>query len=128
MEWQAKPGQTFDPENPGKLHFTGHVHWSKYDGYLDVHFKNLTIDFATKQLLVDASTANTMAGTGPASATQEAIADLPDLAWEIRGNTLLVYSHAPVITQLQSASSASTPATCTFCCHLRNLYRRPPGA
>lgn len=100
IEWQAKPGQTFDPENPGKLHFTGHVHWSKYDGYLDVHFKNLTIDFATKQLLVDASTANTMAGTGPANATQEAIADLPDLAWEVRGNTLLVYSHTPVITQL----------------------------
>ncbi len=100
IQWTAQPNQTFDPSNPDKLHFTGHAAWNKYGGFLDVHMKNITIDFRNKQLLVDVSTANTMAGTGPASATQGELVDLKDLKWEVRGNTLIIVSHTPIIKDL----------------------------
>lgn len=61
---------------------------------------NPTIDFANKKLLVDATTAGTMAGGSAQTFTQEALLDLPDLSYEVRDGYLLVYSHKPVITDL----------------------------
>lgn len=99
LEWQASANQTFTP-GTGELSFGGEIHWQKYQGVLNVKISNPVLDIAGKKLLVDAYTAGTLAGGEELTVTKQALLELPDLQHEVRGNTLVIYSHSPRITEL----------------------------
>lgn len=99
LEWQANANQTFTPKT-GELSFGGEIHWQKYQGVLNVKISNPVLDLAGKKLLVDAYTAGTLAGGEELTVTKQALLELPDLQHEVRGNTLVIYSHNPRITEL----------------------------
>ncbi len=98
--WPLMSGQSFDPENPGVIKFGGEVAWYKYDGQLDVTMSNPVVDLMKKELRITAHTAGTMAGGGELNVTDEPLLKMNDLRWEMREGYLLIYSHAPVITEL----------------------------
>ncbi|MCS4536119.1 HtaA domain-containing protein [Corynebacterium sp. HS2168-gen11] len=101
--WPLKAGQTVDLNNLQTLQFEGAVHWSKYDGELDVTLKNPTIDFVKKRLLVDGSTKGTMARPGVAvDKTQTALLELTDLKAEYKDGYLLITSFLPRITDFST--------------------------
>ncbi len=100
FSWYPKNDQKFDITNPTRVRFGGEVQWNKYEGILQVHLSNPTVDFQKKQLLVDAYTKGTLAGGGELTVTQEPLLELEDLKWENRDGYILVYSLKPRITEL----------------------------
>lgn len=98
--WSPKANQNFDGTGTaGKLHLGGKVHWTKYDGVLNVALSNITIDFEKRVLLADGYTTGTMAKAGAVEFTQEAIATLPDLQVEKKDGYFVIHSLKPVFTE-----------------------------
>lgn len=98
--WYPKNQQKFDITRPTVVHFGGEVHWTKYNGILNVKISNPTLDFEKKELRVDAYTKGTLAGGGELTVTQQPLLKMDDLKWENRNGYILVHSLKPRITDL----------------------------